>query len=83
MSKEAIEQTLDNDKWLAENGEAVKNLFPELWTHIGNINVLGLMFQFKILGVDWRSEEEFAFALAVCERRKLVRREGYTLRRYS
>jgi len=56
------------DEWLLPYGEKIRLLFPETWTHQSNLNVVQLMFQFKLIGIDWRTQEQLAIILAASER---------------
>lgn len=78
---------LDNFQWLAENEARIKALFPETWTHAQNLNMIAIGFHFKLLGLDWRSNEQFASLLAKLykfgliehdPRNKLLIRRSYT-----
>jgi hypothetical protein len=65
---------------MKQNTDKIKKLLPETWTHMRNINMLQIGFQLKVLGVDWRSEEELAKCLAFFERTGLMIRDGMTVR---
>ena len=72
---------LDNPQWVKDNLWKLRALFPETWTHLANIKVLPLMFQMKLLGIDFRTDEEFASALASFEALKIIHRDGHLIRR--
>lgn len=55
----ALQNTLGNDQWLRENESAIKKLFPAEWSHASRIDQLKLRWNLKLLGVDYRSEDEF------------------------
>lgn len=59
------QDTLGNKEWLLANEQAVKDLLPETWTHIGNLNGLQLGFRLKLIGIDWRSETEFTSVMRI------------------
>lgn len=73
--------TLGNTEWLKANEDKVKALFPEVWTHQSNLNLLQLGFQMKLLGIDWRSQSDLAGCMAFFERTGFLLREGLTVKR--
>jgi hypothetical protein len=67
---------------MRENLTKLKNIFPETWTHTANINWLGVGFNLKLVGVDWRSEAELANCMAFMEKTGVIqRREMHLIRR--
>ena len=62
--------------------KAIRELFPEQWTHPENLNVLPILFGLKLNGVDWRSPSDFgafmvlarAVGIVDCDKLYLVRR---------
>jgi len=76
-----LQDTLGNEEWLKKNEDAIKNLLPETWTHMHNLNGLQIGFGLKLLGVDWRSEDEFGRVMLFLERTRLMLRDGLTVRR--
>ncbi|EKD89521.1 MAG: hypothetical protein ACD_33C00046G0002 [uncultured bacterium] len=76
-----LETTIGNSEWLRENTGKIKNILPETWTHVRNLNVLQLGFNFKILGIDWRSQEEFAKVMIFLEKAKIMERNNLLIRR--
>jgi hypothetical protein len=76
-----LEPTLGAEEWLCNNEDALKKLLPDTWTHIHNVDGLKLGFGLKLLGVDWRSENEFARILVYFERIGLLIREGMAVKR--
>lgn len=75
-----LQSTIGNDEWLRKNEKALKEIFPNTWTHMGNLNGLQIAFKFKLLGVDWRSEEQFSKVMVYLEKVKIIIREGYTIK---
>jgi len=74
-------ETLGNPKWLKENETALKALLPKTWTHIKNLNGLQIGFGLKLLGVDWRSEQEFGKVMIYLERIGFMERQnGYQVK---
>jgi hypothetical protein len=63
-----LKDTLGNEQWLRANEKAVKDMLPETWTHMNNLNGLQLGFKMKLLGIDWRSEDEFGRVMVFLER---------------
>ena len=68
-------------EWLKENKEKILPLLPETWTHIQNINGLALGFQFKKIGLDWRSENDFGAIMVMLEKNDILQRDGFLIRR--
>ena len=81
MKNMNLQDTIGNDKWMAENTDKIKKLLPETWTHMHNINGPKLGFGLKLLGIDWRSEDEFGKCLLLFERMGLMLRDGLLVRR--
>lgn len=77
----SLVETLGNDVWMSRHSDEIKNMLPETWTHIANINGLQLGFRMKLLGIDWRSEDEFAKVMMYFEKVGLLRRDGLLVRR--
>lgn len=76
-----LPKTFGSIEWITANTEALKKLLPAPWTHIRNMNGMQLGFQFKLLGVDWRSEAEFGRAMVFLEQIGLLeRKEVYQIR---
>ncbi len=73
--------TLDNKEWKEKNLPVIKRIFPETWTHTANIDFLKIRFQLKLIGFDYRSDDEVAAILARLEKEKIVLRDGELLRR--
>lgn len=73
--------TLGNIAWLRANEKAVKNMLPETWTHVGNMNGLQIGYRMKLLGIDWRNEQEFGKCTVFLERIGFMLRDGLTVKR--
>jgi len=76
----SLENTLGNTKWLKENEAKIKELLPETWTHVSNLNGLSLGFKLKLLGIDWRSQDEFGRVMVFLEKTGFMLRDGLTVR---
>lgn len=72
--------TLGSVEWLDIHAEGLKKLLPVTWTHVGNVSLLKIGFGFKLLGVDWRSEEQLTEAIVYLEKIKLLQRDGLLIR---
>lgn len=73
--------TLGNPQWLRENEDKIKALLPDTWTHMENLNGLKLGFQLKLVGIDWRSHDEFGKVMVFLERMGfLIRTNGVLVR---
>lgn len=74
-------QTLGNDEWMKANAPKIKNILPDTWTHIANLNGLQLGYQLKLLGIDWRSEDEFGKCMIYLESIGILKRDGMLIKR--
>jgi hypothetical protein len=81
MSSPSLKETVFDYEWMKIHEQKLKEFFPETWTNVSNINGLKIGFGLKLLGVDWRTEEEFGAILLLFEDLGLLLREGYTIRR--
>jgi hypothetical protein len=77
----SLRETLGSDEWLRANEDKVKALLPETWTHLGNLNGLQIGYRMKLLGIDWRSEDEFGRVMVFMERAKFMLRDGMLVKR--
>jgi hypothetical protein len=76
-----LKSTLGNYDWLTKNEAALKRVLPETWTHIENLNGLQMGFNLKLIGVDWRNEEELSQVMIFLEKVGLMQRQnGYQVR---
>ncbi len=65
-------QLLKNTRWLKTNEESLKALFPRTWTHSANINWMQVRFKLKLIGIDYRSEDDIAKILTFFTRIGIV-----------
>lgn len=75
-----LQETLGNQDWLRQNESALKNLLPKTWTHAQNLEVMKIAFNLKLLGVDWRSEDEFGKIMVYLEKIGILLRDGLTVK---
>lgn len=80
-TSEYLKKTISSAPWREEYREKLLDLFPTTWTNISNVDLLQLGFKLKLMGVDWRTQEDLAAVLAICEENKLLLRDGYLIRR--
>lgn len=73
--------TLGNKEWLRANEQKVKDMLPETWTHVHNLNGLQIGYRMKLLGIDWRSQDEFGKCMVYLERIGFMLRDGLTVKR--
>jgi len=74
-------ETLGDRDWLASHEGAIKNALPETWTHVENIDGLRLGFALKLLGIDWKTEQEFGKVMLFLEHVGILeRKNGYQVR---
>jgi len=63
------------------NTEKLKGLLPETWTHMNNLNGLKIGYGLKLLGIDWRSEDEFGKIMVWLEKIGImIRQNTYQVR---
>lgn len=76
--------TIGNKEWLCEHESAIKKLLPDTWTHAENMAgefILKTAWGFKLLGIDWRSYDEFGKIVLYLERVGILQRQnGYQVR---
>lgn len=77
----SLQDTLGSAQWLRENEDKVKALLPDTWTHIGNLNSLQIGYGLKLLGIDWRSEDEFGRVMLFLEKARFMLRDGLAVKR--
>ncbi len=77
----ALAATLGNTEWVEDHKEELKDLLPATWTHATNFNPLKFGFGLKLLGIDWRSQDELALVLAWMEKTGFLLRNGLQLKR--
>ena len=76
--------TLGNIDWLKANESSLKQCLPEQWTHVakfGQEGALKVAFRFKLLGIDWRTQQEFGKIMVYLEKIGFMQREGLMIRR--
>lgn len=73
--------TLGNETWLRENEPKLREMLPETWTLATNLNGLQLGWQLKLLGVDWRSPDEFGRVMLFLEKVGIMLRKDFLVRR--
>lgn len=82
---ERYRQFLASPKWLAENEDRIKEMLPELWTNLNNLEgspILAIALKVKLLGLDWRTPDEFGEIMLRIEEAGLMQRDnGYLVRR--
>ena len=76
-----MKNTLGNEEWLKQNREKILNILPETWTHVNNLNGLQLGYRLKLIGIDWRSTEEFSKVMIFLEKIGYLQRDGFLVRR--
>lgn len=80
----SLKSTIGNEQWMRENESALKKLLPDTWTHMDNLSgqpILKTAFGFKLLGIDWRSAQEFEKVMVYLEKLGILQRQnGYQVR---
>ncbi len=54
-----MKDTLGNQQWLIDNEKSLKDMLPKTWTHMHNLNPVQIGYKLKLLGIDWRSDQDF------------------------
>ena len=68
--------TLGNTLWLGQNENKLKEMLPSQWTHVDNLNGLQIGWKMKLLGLDWRSEQEFGKIMVFLEKVGILQRQN-------
>ena len=76
-----IHDTLGSLSWLRVNEVGIKALLPDAWTPIINLDGVRLGSGLKLLGVDWRGQEEFGKILFFLEHIGFLERNGLTVKK--
>jgi len=76
-----ILQTLGNREWVRQNEQAIKDLFPDTWTHVMNLNPVAIGFGLKLIGIDYRTDAEYCKVVQFFEDVGILMRDGYLVRR--
>ncbi len=80
----SLTETLGNAEWMKAHADDIKALLPETWTHLANLEgepMMRVAFRLKLLGIDWRSPDEFGKCMVYFERVGLLKRDGVLVRR--
>ena len=78
---EHLTTTLLDVTWLYENEAKVRELLPDTWTHIDNVDIASIAHGLKSLGVNWQNEEWAAHSVHTLKMLGILQREGHTMRR--
>ena len=76
-----LEMTIRNLEWVKKNEQTLKEIFPETWTHMFNLNGLQIGYKLKLYCIDWRTQEEFGQIMIYLEKIKIILRDGLTIKR--
>lgn len=60
--------TLGQEQWIKDNAIKLTQLFPAEWTAIREINGLKIGFNLKLLGIDWKTNEEFSRVMVLLDK---------------
>ena len=71
--------TLNNVDWLNENEEKLRSIFPDTWTHLGNVTDVQLLYKLKLLSVPL-SHDHVGDFMAFMEESGVIHRQGNTIR---
>jgi hypothetical protein len=67
-----LKTTIFDLTWYTKNEDVIRDMFPEEWTHVSDLNLLKIGYLLKLRGVDWTSKEELAEVLAFLTTIKLI-----------
>ena len=76
-----LDDTLNNVKWLTTNRKYLMGIFPNRWTKATELNILAVAFKLKVLGIDWRSKEDFGETMVELEKQGIFVRNGISIKR--
>lgn len=70
-------ETFANERWMSDidNIQKLKGLLPSTWTHMSNLNGIQIGYHMKLLGIEWRNNEEFARVMMFLEKIGLLERK--------
>ncbi len=71
-----LNKTLGNVSWMRENEESLKKLLPDTWTHMNNLDGLKIGFGLKLIGIDWRSDDDFGAVMVWLEKIGIMVRQN-------
>lgn len=73
--------TIGNPAWLSQNESRIRNLFPREWLEMTQADALQVGYGLKLLGVDWRSPDEFCQVMVKLQNIGIFeRRNGFEIR---
>lgn len=75
-----LKKILSDPDWVRENEPKIKELLPETWTLMTNLDPLKIGFGFKLLGIDWHNEDEFGWVMVYLEKTGILQRKDYLVR---
>ncbi|PIP81381.1 MAG: hypothetical protein COW84_00215 [Gammaproteobacteria bacterium CG22_combo_CG10-13_8_21_14_all_40_8] len=64
----SLKETLGNETWLKDHEKLIKDLFPIHWTAIDKLKKLNIGKGLKKLGIDYKTEQEFAHIMIFFEK---------------
>lgn len=67
-----IQQTLGNESWVQANLPALRNMFPATPTKIDLGVFLSVGFKIKVLGVEWRDENDLPKIMSFLQKLKII-----------
>ncbi|MNU19531.1 hypothetical protein D3C71_77600 [compost metagenome] len=58
LSALALRATLGNEAWMRANVHKLREIFPVEWTKMDQQQILQLLFQLKLVGIEWSHESQ-------------------------
>ena len=71
--------TLYSTEWLIVHHDRLIDCFPDMWTHIDNLDLTKFGFKMQLLGVPWETEEHLKAILTFFESLKMLSRSNDVL----
>jgi hypothetical protein len=68
---------------IKENELKIRNLLPETWTHVANLDPVKIGFNLKLIGFDWRTNQEYAAFMGHLQKLKILELKNMLTRRSS
>lgn len=70
-------------EFVKEKELKIREILPDTWTHVANLNPLQIGFHLKLTGLDYRSEQEYAALMGLFQHLGMLQLSGMLIRRSS
>lgn len=62
----SVQETIGNPQWVVQHYVQVRDIFPAERQLMTQSDMIRVGFKMKLLGIDWRSENELAQVMVLC-----------------